>query len=669
MSTTPAPCVALNCDAIDDADLYSLDSATPTQPPSRTCVGLALNCDFPSDLDMYSLDGLDFFLNNRITFVLECPAGYFCPDGPVIWTTPPGTIPVHGPRINPVTQQIPLRIRCCNNQIVQAIVYVAVLPTLIVNGVTQRVNIVVSTIPGLFPGRVGGLLVPHYTGSNPPQWFFSITLADATTAIDTFIQGVVSTLMQQVARINARYCPPGPPHRYPPGDPHYPPPKRDPVLQKIQDHICAYGNTAVAVIAQGQGPFTFSLVDGSLPVGMNLSMLNSNAARISGVPTLPGDYNFSIAATETAGGQSVHKRAYVLHVLGITNGVPDSQGRIPLPSATVCSDYTVQLTAAGGVGPFTYTYDAIGNPNLDWLSISPSGLIEGFPEATEANLDFEFQIAVTDSEGNTCVDTVLIHVNAMVCTTLPNLPSGTMGLPYSYQMVANFGTGPYEFVNIGGTFPAGIILDLTGLVHGTPTEVGDFGATISVKDKSTGCSCVSDITLHINGVQNDPITQYCCPSNPALCVPVNVPAGKYFGPPGTDKDTLDTQALADAITQAAPLLATAGCACYVESITNLGVGSAAVTLPAEHSAVTYSCNQIFLFWTDAARTNGWNIAGVPFFNGMQFLAGTPVDLADFYRNNFGQPFAFHLWATLQGDATKRVIFSTYIHYSNPPDPP
>ncbi|MBX5476836.1 MAG: S8 family serine peptidase [Clostridia bacterium] len=66
-----------------------------------------------------------------------------------------------------------------------------------------------------------------------------------------------------------------------------------------------------------------------------------------------------------------------------------------------------------------------------------------------------------------------------------DLPAGTVGMPYSQQLQATGGTGPYTWSVAGGSLPDGLRLDtVTGQVYGTPTTAGTATFTVQVTDSS-----------------------------------------------------------------------------------------------------------------------------------------------------------------------------------------
>jgi len=66
-------------------------------------------------------------------------------------------------------------------------------------------------------------------------------------------------------------------------------------------------------------------------------------------------------------------------------------------------------------------------------------------------------------------------------TTSP-LPNGTVGAPYSFQMVATGGTAPYTFTQLGGALPNGITLTLQGQLSGTPTTATNWNFGVEATD-------------------------------------------------------------------------------------------------------------------------------------------------------------------------------------------
>jgi ice-binding like protein/putative Ig domain-containing protein len=171
-----------------------------------------------------------------------------------------------------------------------------------------------------------------------------------------------------------------------------------------------------------------------------------------------------------------------------------------LREATVAVAFSQTITATGGTGPYTFVIASGSLPT--GLTLAASGVISGTPTASGP---FSFTVRGTDANG--CPGTVsyLMAVGAApappgVCPAITlaptTLPTGTVGAPYSQQITASGGTGPYVFGVTSGTIPSGLILSPAGLVSGTPLTGGSSAVTIRATDAS-GCFAEVVITIPI----------------------------------------------------------------------------------------------------------------------------------------------------------------------------
>jgi len=67
-----------------------------------------------------------------------------------------------------------------------------------------------------------------------------------------------------------------------------------------------------------------------------------------------------------------------------------------------------------------------------------------------------------------------------------NPPIGEVGKPYSFQFGGAGGCGPglpYQFSILNGALPGGLVLDKSGLVHGTPTAAGESSFWVELSDE------------------------------------------------------------------------------------------------------------------------------------------------------------------------------------------
>jgi hypothetical protein len=68
--------------------------------------------------------------------------------------------------------------------------------------------------------------------------------------------------------------------------------------------------------------------------------------------------------------------------------------------------------------------------------------------------------------------------------TTTAIPFGVAGAPFSTQLTAAGGTGPYTWSVASGTLPSGLSVSGAGVLSGTAKATGSFSFTLSVRDSS-----------------------------------------------------------------------------------------------------------------------------------------------------------------------------------------
>ena len=230
-------------------------------------------------------------------------------------------------------------------------------------------------------------------------------------------------------------------------------------------------NTAYSASVTATGgllPLSWALTAGALPTGLSLSSSTTNNVQITGKPTVPGGFTFTITVTDAAGFSSSEQFTVVVSSLVITT-------TSPLPPAMVNTAYTVTFAATGGVTPLTWTV-ASGSTLPPGLTLaSTTGVLSGTP--TQAGT-FTFGITVTDSEnppGSATVNFTLVVSGAQ------NLP----GLSGSYAFTFR-GYNTTGFVTFAGTFTADGNGGITtgeedyNSISGTPVEYTNLVGTYTL---------------------------------------------------------------------------------------------------------------------------------------------------------------------------------------------
>ncbi len=232
----------------------------------------------------------------------------------------------------------------------------------------------------------------------------------------------------------------------------------------------------------GIGTRLFSVTSGSLPPGLTLTL----AGALSGTPRGVGGFNFTVTAV--AGGCSI-QRPYTLVINCPTITITPTT----LPGGTAGAAYSQQLTVTGGTAPQNIAVTLGALPS--GLSLSASGLLSGTPTASGV---FNFDVTATDANGCTGGRRYTLTIGCPTITINPaTLPIGNVGQSYSQTLTASGGTGPYQFVLVGGTLPAGLSLAANGTLSGTPTVVSTSVFTVRATD-AKGCTGTSQLSLRTN---------------------------------------------------------------------------------------------------------------------------------------------------------------------------
>jgi uncharacterized repeat protein (TIGR01451 family) len=199
------------------------------------------------------------------------------------------------------------------------------------------------------------------------------------------------------------------------------------------------------VLTGGTGPFTWSIVAGSLPAGLTL---NSTTGLVSGVPSASGGYTLTIAVTDAYG--QVASRTVAITIAAR----PAFTATAP-PAGQVGVAYTTTFTVTGGSLPLTWSVSA-GSLPAGLTFNTGTGVLSGTPTTVGS---FPFTVSVSDANAVAASKavTLVIGTGPLVILKTANVSSAVAGSVVGYTIT---------ITNTGSTAFTGVVLSdpLTGVL-------------------------------------------------------------------------------------------------------------------------------------------------------------------------------------------------------------
>ena len=269
------------------------------------------------------------------------------------------------------------------------------------------------------------------------------------------------------------------------------------------DLSVGYNSGLQFAVSGASAPVTWTFYPGSqIPPGMSLSAVsynNGQNAQLSGAPTTPGYYTFTLQAT--GGNGQYGLRTFAIHIGLMTN--PNWAENLYAGQTGV--PYSAQIPVLFGTPPYTFALSPLSYlpPGL---TLTPSGLITGI--AASAG-QFYPTYTVTDANGFTINNQITFNIVTPLQTwPLDNTqPPGetqfwdaSVGVPFAppvplIGLIAQ-GIVPYTWsVTPGSTLPPGLNVDSVNILSGTPAEIGQYNFLLRAAD---GRGRTTDITIQMN---------------------------------------------------------------------------------------------------------------------------------------------------------------------------
>ncbi|WP_375423216.1 fibronectin type III domain-containing protein [uncultured Friedmanniella sp.] len=245
------------------------------------------------------------------------------------------------------------------------------------------------------------------------------------------------------------------------------------------------GQVAVAYSQQltvngGTGPFTWTVLSGTLPAGLTLG---GSSGMLSGTPTAAGSNSFTVRVTD-ASGQTATRDVTLVIAAQPSIAFSPAAGEVGVA-------YSQQPTLSGGTSPITWSISAGSLPG--GLSLNTStGLVAGTPTASGT---FSVTVRVVDANNQVATRTASIVI-APLPTLTSTPPKQYQQAGFAVNFVATGGTSPFSYAVVSGSLPSGVSLSTAGVLSGQ-TNQGSYSFTVRATD-AKGQTADDPVTLVVD---------------------------------------------------------------------------------------------------------------------------------------------------------------------------
>jgi hypothetical protein len=246
-------------------------------------------------------------------------------------------------------------------------------------------------------------------------------------------------------------------------------------------------------LGYGTGPYTWTLLSGELPAGLNLvGGGGSVSARISGIPTTTETRTIYLRVNDSVGNSG----SIALSITIYANPVTPIERY--LPPATVGVAYSQALTASGGTAPYTFTPAYFSSMPIG-MSLSSTGVLSGTPLWVNNHL---IRVDVVDAAGVHSRKDYLLRVGATTGSIPPNLTVSPEAIDVSY-VVGGPAPSPVELA-VSTTYSS---LNIATSGGAWLSAIGQNPSLMIVSFNTAGLATGvyhGTVTLTATGVSNSP---------------------------------------------------------------------------------------------------------------------------------------------------------------------
>ncbi len=255
------------------------------------------------------------------------------------------------------------------------------------------------------------------------------------------------------------------------------------------------------VLASGgaSAGYTWSIAAGALPPGLALRADGTPQTTLTGTPTQPGRFAFTVRVVDALGltddaAFSVEVARRLVPIQIATTTVPPGARGVPYTAALT----SVPGTGTGGTLNWVVSAGALPPGLTLALAGNPSTRISGTPTAGGT---FTATITVFDTDNTTDSQRYTFDVSVPLTVVTSALPGAQSATPYSAALVAEGGSGAgYTWSVAAGALPPGLTLGASGTpqttLSGSPSAAGTFVFTVRAEDDAGGVA-TRELTLTV----------------------------------------------------------------------------------------------------------------------------------------------------------------------------